>query len=85
MGKILVSVCSGCAACVDCDESLKAEIRLIREEYKGRVIIADVDCLDACDDPPAVAVNGKVIAPASAEKLRTAIDAELSDLSRRHF
>jgi NADH:ubiquinone oxidoreductase subunit E len=72
--KILVCVCTECAACADCDEDLKAELRALRQAHAPRVVIAEVDCLDECDFPPAMSVNGVSISPATPEKLRAAVE-----------
>ncbi len=71
---VLLMVCSICLTCAESGPEMRVELAALRERYGPRLIVAEVDCLDACDSSPAVSVDGTLIAPASAATLRTAVE-----------
>jgi NADH:ubiquinone oxidoreductase subunit E len=75
---VLLMFCSICLTCAEGGPELRDELAALRERYGRRLIVAGVDCLDACDLSPAVSVDGTLIAPASAAALRVAVERRLA-------
>lgn len=75
--RILITVCADCALCKDCAADIKEELRRLRIDHKGRIIVVVSECLDECDRPPALKVNGQSISPATPGKLREAVNTQL--------
>jgi NADH:ubiquinone oxidoreductase subunit E len=69
--EIIVQVCAGCGAC---EADIMAELAKLQHESGIPVRVEIEECLDTCDDEPSFAVNSVSIAPASPQKLRTAVE-----------
>ncbi len=74
--RVLVRVCY---SCLGEGADLLAELRRLREAYE-EVMVVDVDCLDVCDRSPVVAVENEVIAPATPQAVREAVESALARL-----
>ncbi len=74
--RVLVRVCY---SCFGERADLLAELRRLRQAHE-EVMVVDVDCLDVCDRSPVVAVDDKVIAPATPEAVRAAVESALARL-----
>ena len=65
-----IQVCRSCMY----SPTLKPVLKEIRNKYGDRVTIELSNCLDACTQPPAVTINGKLMFAVTPELLRDEIE-----------
>ena len=66
-----------CKKCGWTDEKIKRELKRLRKLHPDEIDIQKKKCLDACKKGKAVRVEKKTIAPATASKLRRAVEKSL--------
>lgn len=71
-----IQVCRSCML----SPTLKPVIKETRAKYGDRVTIELVNCLDACTQPPAVTVNGKLLFGITPEVFRDEIERAMQGL-----
>lgn len=74
MAVVKIRVCKSCAWD---RKKIRRALKDVAKTYDDRVELRKKDCLDLCSKKPALEIDGRALAPASAKSLRRVIEARL--------
>jgi NADH:ubiquinone oxidoreductase subunit E len=72
---VRITVCKKCGWSV---ARVRKTVQALAEAHPGVVEVRKKDCLDACDDAPAVRVGKRLLAPARPKAIRARVAARIA-------